>query len=323
MNTNSFAGKKVLITGGAGFLGCNLARELVSQDANVTVSTRQGKNTDNLHDIKNKIKIVEGDLANENFVEEQLKGIDYLFHFAWQNDLKRSMEQPKEDVKADMIGLLNILETARKYPNLKILFASTSTIIGMPSKLPCNETERDNPLSVYEINKLTAEHYLKVYYKSYGVKSTVIRLSNVFGEYQRIDNPGRGVLNFMIGKAFRGEKLTIYGKGDFIRDYTYMKNYIDAFMMAMHSPNTNGEMYILGSGKGLMFTEIVEKIQTAFKEMYNKNVESVFIPFPEGENEVNKRNFIADCTKLNKATGWVPKISFDEGLKRTIEFYNK
>ena len=323
MSSNSFAGKKVLITGGAGFLGCNLARELVSQNADVTVSTRSGKNTDNLHDIGSKIKIVEGDLANENFVEEQLNGIEYLFHFAWQNDLKRSMAQPKEDIKADMIGLLNILETAKNFPNLKILFASTSTIIGMPSKLPCDEMERDNPLSVYEINKLAAEHYLKVYYKSYGVKSTVIRLSNVFGEYQRIDNPGRGVLNFMIGKAFRGEKLTIYGKGDFIRDYTYMKNYMDAFMMAMLSPNTNGEMYILGSGKGLMFTEIVEKIQAAFKEMYNKNVESVFIHFPKGENEVNKRNFIADCTKLTKATGWVPKISFDEGLKRTIEFYNK
>lgn len=166
-----------------------------------------------------------------------------------------------------------------------------------------------------------AEKYLNIYYKIYGIKTCSLRLSNIFGEFQRIDNPNRGVLNFMMGRALRGEKLTVYGEGNFVRDYCYVQNYIDAFILAALSERTNGNFYVLGSGEGMTFNEIVEKIKKIVELLTEKKVEITHIPHPQGENEINTRDFIADYSKFKKDTGWFPKISFEEGLKRTVEFY--
>lgn len=314
-------GKKILITGGAGFVGCNLIRRLLELNAKVTVFIREGKNLENLQDILDKIEVIYGDLRNVSDVENNFKDKDFIFHLAWQTDLKKSMANPIEDVENDIIGLLNILETCKKNnPTAKIVFASATTVVGLPKKIPSNEDERENPLSVYEANKLLAEKYLQLYFKSYGLKTCTLRFSNVFGEYQRIDNPNRGILNFMIGKALGGEKLTVYGDGSFIRDYCYIQNYIDALILAAISENTNGKTYVLGSGEGRTFNEVVEKIKIIVESLTNKKVEITNVPDPN-EHEINKRNFIANHSKLSEDTGWKPEISFDEGLRKTIEFY--
>lgn len=127
----------------------------------------------------------------------------------------------------------------------------------------------------------------------------------------------------MIGRALRGEPLTVHGEGDFIRDYCYVQNYVDAFIVTALSENTNGQVYILGTGEGRTFNEVVEKIKKITEPLIDKPVTITHIPFPEGEHKINKRDFIADYSKLREATGWIPKISFEEGLKRTIEFYIK
>ncbi|MEK6898339.1 MAG: GDP-mannose 4,6-dehydratase [Nanoarchaeota archaeon] len=316
------AGKNILITGGAGFLGANLAKRLVELGANITIFTRIGKNRENFKGIGSRIKFIEGGLTNESDVSETIKGKDYIFHFAWQTDLKKSMQNPREDLMTDVLGILNLLETCKKEnPNVKIIFASTTTVIGTPSKLPVNENHPENPLSIYDTNKLIAEKYFKIYYKNFKLKFCVLRLSNVFGELQRIDNPNRGVLNFMIGRALRGEPLTVHGTGDFIRDYCYVQNYVDAFILAAISDKTNGEVCILGSGEGRTMNEVVEKIKKIVEAMTGRGVVIEHIPFPESESEINKRNFIADFSKFKEITGWYPKISFDEGLEKTIGFY--
>src|SRR3989344_5831734 len=319
---SSIKGKNVLITGGAGFLGANLAKRILELGANVTVFTRAEKSRENLKGFEDKLGFIDGNLTNESDVSKAIKSKDYLFHLAWQTDLKKSMAQPIEDVKNDLAGILNILETCRKEnPNIKIVFASAVTVIGLPKKIPSDENEQEHPLSIYEANKLVAEKYLQVYYKIHGIKACVLRLSNVFGELQRIDNPNRGVLNFMIGRALRGEELTVYGTWSFIRDYCYVQNYIDAFILAAISEKTNGQVYVLGSGQGKTFNEVVEKIKGIVEEKTGKDVAITHIPFPEEENEINKRNFVADFSKFKEATGWFPKVSFDEGLRRTIDFY--
>src|SRR3989338_10485212 len=200
-NMPSFTGKRVLITGGCGFLGSNLARRLINDGAKVSLFVRPGKNKDNILDIVDKVEIIEGSLLNEKDYANMLKEKDFLFHFAWQTDLKASMQHPQEDVSSDIISLLNILEFCRKEnPSIKIIFPSTTTVIGIPENIPSDESATERPLSIYEVNKLTAEKYLQMYSTVYGLKTVTLRLSNVFGEYQRIDNPGRGVLNFMIGR---------------------------------------------------------------------------------------------------------------------------
>ncbi len=318
---SGMAGKNALITGGAGFLGSNLAKKLVELNANVTLFLSTGKDKKNVADIENKIKIIEGNLTNDADVSDAVKNKDYIFHFAWQTDLKKSMQNPKGDLMADVLGTISLLEICKKEnPRVKIIFASTTTVAGLPLKIPTNENHPENPLSIYDANKLLAEKYLQIYFKN-GLKFCILRLSNVFGEGQRIDTPNRGVLNFMIGRALRGEKLTVHGKGDFIRDYCYVQNYIDAFILAALSEKTNGEIYVLGSGEGRTMNEVVEKIKKITEDLTGKGVVIEHISFPEGENEINKRNFVADFSKFKNDAGWFPRISFDEGLNRTIEFY--
>jgi len=315
-------GKKVLITGGAGFIGSNLSKRLISLGAEVSIFVLPDENLGRVEEIKDNIKIIKGNLKDEKDVCEAVKEKDFLFHLAWQTDLKKSMANPEDDLKNDVGGLINILEFCKKYnPGIKIIFASTVTVIGLTDKIPVNEDFRENPLSVYETNKLTAEKYLLMYDKIHGLKTCILRLSNVFGEGQRIDNPNRGVLNFMVGRALRGEELSVYGTGNFIRDYNYIQNYIDAFILAALSDKTNGKVYVLGSGEGKTFNEVVEKIKEIVENSTDKKVTITHVPFPGEENEINKRNFIADFSRFKSDTGWIPRVGFDEGLRRTIEFY--
>ena len=319
----SLKDKKVLITGGCGFIGSNLTRRLVNDGAKVTLFVRSGKNKELIKDVESKIEIVEGDVLDLNCIKKAIKDKDFLYHLAWQTDLKKSMLQPGEDLKNDCLGLINILEACKtENPSIKIIFTSTTTVIGITDKIPANESNETNPLSIYEANKLLAEKYLYVYSKIHKLKTTVLRLSNVFGEGQKIDNPNRGVLNFMIGKALRNEPLTVYGTGNFIRDYCYVQNYVDAFILATKD-ETNGNVYVLGSGEGLTFNDVVKKVKEITEKLTGKKVEITHIAWPEEDNPINKRNFIADYGKFNKATGWKPRVSFEEGLKRTIKYYTK
>ncbi|MBI5803153.1 GDP-mannose 4,6-dehydratase [Candidatus Pacearchaeota archaeon] len=314
-------GSKVLVTGGAGFVGCNLVRKMLKLGAKITIFVKKGKDMENIRDLLNEIEVIYGDLTNISDVDKIITDKDYIFHLAWQTDLKKSMENPVADVQSDIVGILNLLEACKKKnPPVKIIFASATTVIGLPKKIPSNEDEKENPLSIYEANKLLAEKYLQMYFVNYQLKSSVLRFSNIFGEYQKIDNPNRGVLNFMIGRSLRGEKLTVYGDGNFIRDYCYIQNYVDALIIAAISDNTDGKTYVLGSGEGRTFNEVVEKIKSIVESLTDKKVEITHVHDPN-EHEINKRDFIADYSRFKEDTGWIPKISFDEGLRRTIGFY--
>lgn len=318
----SVTGKKIGITGGAGFIGSNLARRLVEGGAIVTIFERPEKDFHLIQDIIDKIIIKKGDITKSNDIEDFVYEQEYLFHLAWQTDLKKSMVNPKEDISTDIIGLIVLLESCKKVnPAIKIIFSSTVTVIGLNNKINPDESVREAPLSIYEANKLCGEKYLKIYSQNYHLNTVILRLANVFGEGQRIDNPSRGIINFMIGKALRGEELTIYGKGEFIRDYNYVQNYIDTFLMALTLKEWDGEVYILGSGRGLSFNDAMSKLKSIVEDSYGKEVKVTHIPFPDEENPINKRNFISNFNKFKKATGWFPVISFEDGLKKTIIYY--
>jgi len=318
-------GKKILITGGAGFLGSSLAEKLVKLGTEVEIFIKPETDISRLENIKEKIKITVGDLTKKEEIINSIKEKDYLFHFAWQTDLKKSNAEPQKDISQDLIGLINILEVCREHnPKIKIIFSSTVTIIGEEIKIPVDEFHDDKPISIYDINKFTGEKYLYNYYKNYGIKFCVLRLSNVFGEKQKIDSPSRGILNFMIGKAIRGEPLTVYGRGDFIRDYSYVEDYVNAFIFSAISKNTDGEMFVLGSEQGRTFNSVVETIKKIGEEITKKEITITHIEPPnqqKGEEKINNRNFIADSGKFKKATGWFAKTNFEDAIRKTFEYH--
>jgi len=322
LNKKFMRKKSAVISGGCGFLGSNLANRLVNNDYEVTLVITPRKNRQNIASIEKQVEVVEMEINQNSYFRDLIKDKDYFFHFAWQTDLIKSMQNPKRDIMRDLGGLVNLLETCRKQKSdLKVIFPSTVTVVGNVQKIPSNEGERANPLSIYDTNKLASEHYLKVYFETHGINFSCLRLSNVFGEMQRTDNPRRGIVNYMIGRALREEEITVYGDGKLIRDYSYVQNFIDAFILAAESKETNGETYVLGSGNGKTLNEVSSTISDLTKELIGIDVKVTHEPFPEGTHPINKRNFIADSRKFKTATGWKPKSGFEEGIRKTIDFY--
>jgi len=312
----SMGEKSAVITGGYGFLGSNLAKRLIEKEGmNVTLIVCSDEKRKNIRNLEDKVNIITMRI-NQKSSFEKLLDVDYFFHFAWQTDLEESMKNPLEDLRTDLGGLMHLLEEYKKVGGkAKIIFPSTVTIQGTE--------ETKGPLSIYDANKLAAENYLKVYGHNYGLKFTCLRLSNVFGERQKIDNPRRGILNFMIGEALRGNAIQVYGDGTALRDYSYVDNFIDAFVLAAESENTNGRTYVLGSGRGRTFNEVTKTIQAEIKEFSGKDTEVIYRPYPSRINEINKRNFVANPGEFMRDTNWKPSISFEEGIRRTINFYNE
>ena len=322
LNFPSFNNKNILITGGLGFLGSNLAHRCLEYGGKVTLFSRSQKHFINICNIKDSVEIVTGDVRDSEKIEEVTKKKDYIFHFASQISHIVSMENPKLDVDVNCNGTLNILESCKRYnPSANIVFAGTVTQAGAINNLPASEMERDFPLSIYEANKLVCEKYLYIYHKVYGLKTVSLRFANIFGERQDINNPRRGVLNHMIKRAMVGEPITVYGDGKFIRDYNYIQNIVDATLSAVNTDRTNGDYYIVGSGVGKTFKEMVEAVNSAVEKNTGKSTKIVFTPFPQDEKRIDSGDFIADYTKFNKTTGWFPRISFEEGLEKTVLFY--
>lgn len=315
-------GQNVLITGGLGFIGSNLAHRLVDLGANTTIHTHTLDKLRNVREIKEKLHIVKGDVRDFNSVKECVKGQDYVFHLAAQTSNLVSMENPFLDVDVNCKGTLNVLEACRKFnKDAKVVFSGTTGQAGRVKTIPVDESLQDNPTSIYDANKLVAEKYCSIYYHSYGIPTTTLRFATLFGERQQVKTGRVGVVNFFIKKAMLGETITIFGKGDWLRDYVYIGNVVEALTISAQSSKTNGEFYVVGTGRGTKFVDMVKQLVKTVKEVTGKEAKYVFVPFPEDWKRVDVGDFIADYSKLSKATGWYPRISFEEGLRRTVLFY--
>nr|MDO8083025.1 GDP-mannose 4,6-dehydratase [Candidatus Freyarchaeota archaeon] len=316
----NMTGENVLITGGLGFLGSNLAHKLIDLGANVTVYTRTLDKIKNVKEIRDKLKIVLGDILDLEKVKECVKNQDYIFHFAGQISHFKSMSDPHLDIDVNCKGTINVLESCRIFNDTaKILFSGTRGEVGKPISNPVDETHREDPVDIYAVNKLAAEKYCLVYYKVYGIPVSSIRITNVFGPRQQMKHGEWGVLNFFIGKAMLEEPIVIYGKGEQLRDYNYVENVVDAFLLAAQSDKANGEVFMLGTNRGISLVDIVKLvIKIVGKGSYEH------APFPK---EINKKldigDFVVNYSKINRLLDWYPKISLEEGLERTVEFYRE
>lgn len=319
-----YKNKQILITGGLGFIGSNLTHRLVKYEADCIVFTKTKNKLRNVKDILSKIKIIEGNVTDYEKLNSLIKDVDFVFHLAAQTSNITSMENPFMDLEVNIKGTLNILEICKKVnPKVPIVSVGTVTQIGKPLYLPVDEKHPSFPLTIYDANKLTCEKYFSVYHKAFGLNTVFLRLATIFGEKQEINSPRTGILNSFIGKAMKKEKIKVFGEGKFLRDYVYIENVVDALLTAAITPKAYGDFFQIVTNRGIFFIDMVKAVIATVKEITKKEAEYENVPWPKEWKIVDVGDFVGSYEKFKEATGWYPRISFEEGLKHTVEFYSR
>ncbi len=325
MNSNSqfFLNKNILISGGLGFIGSNLAIKLVEFQANVTIIDslipEYGGNLWNIEPIKNKVKINISDVRDEHSMKHLIRGQDYFFNLAGQTSHLDSMKNPFEDLEINVKAQLSILEACRKYnPTVKIIFASTRQLYGNPQYLPVNEAHPLVPVDVNGINKLAGEMYHILYDKVYNIKSVVLRLTNTYGPRMRIKDARQTFLGIWIRNLLENKPIIIFGDGSQLRDYNYIDDVVDALLLVANSDQWDGSIFNLGNDNPI-------SLKTTAEIMIKQNLAgtSVFNPFPEDLKKIDIGDFYSDFGKIKEMLGWQPNVTFSEGLKETLEYFRK
>lgn len=313
--------KHLLVTGGSGFLATNLVEALMDTRCHIRRLSRQSSH---LRPVSGSVFVEDliGDITEEKIWQHALEGIDIVFHFASQTSVYSANEAPASDLALNVLPMLHMLETCRR-KNLHpiVLFAGTVTEAGITTSLPVDETCPDNPVTVYDLHKLMAENYLKYYVNQGAVQGTVLRLANVYGPGPRSSGADRGILNSMIGKALKGETLTIYGEGNYLRDYIYVTDVVDAFLEAASGiDGLSGHHYVIGSGNGHTVAEAVNMIAKRVEEKCGRAVPVKYVDPPEALLPIEERNFVADTKNFSSATDWTARTSLAEGIDLTIDY---
>jgi len=318
---NYFKDKNILITGGLGFLGSNLAHKLNEYNANVTVvdnlNPLYGGNKFNVEDIWNNIKVIINDIRNTDILVPIVESADIIYHLAAQVSYIDSLSIPYEDLDLNAKTTLNILECCRNYNcKARILFPSSRMIYGKVDQKLVTEYYPANPLSLYGIHKLASEKYLMMYYNNFGIPSTILRLTNPYGPRQQIKHNKYSLVGWFIRQAIEGKTIQIFGEGTQLRDYIYVDDIVNVMLKCAEADDAIGEVINVGSGESIRFCDMVRTVIECVK---NGNIE--FIPWPDNYEKVETGDIALDISKLKKITSWKPAISLEEGVKRTFDYY--
>lgn len=306
---------KVLITGGAGFVGSHLADKFLKNNNDVTIITK--KNTKNIDKIIDDVTCKKLDVENfirlENFI--MMNKPELIIHLAGNTSHSQSFKHPFNDLNSNTKSTLNILEIIRKHiPQCKFVLGSTFVVVGKPQKLPVTEITTCNPTSLYGVNRLSSEYYTKIYHQIYGLNTKIFRITNSFGPREQII-PTKNAINYLIYKAFKGEDVTLYNSGKIFRDLIYISDVVLGIIQIIKK-GKSGELYWISSGKKTWFYQlggILEKLtRTQIK----------YVKTPTYTKKVDVGNFVANNSKIVKL-GWKPKISIEEGIKQTLEYFRE
>jgi UDP-glucose 4-epimerase len=310
--------KRVLVTGGAGFIGSNMADELIRLGYKVTIFDNLA--TGLKENINPAAKFVRGDVKNPKDLEKVFRDkIDVIFHIAGCASTIKSFDDPAKDLLTNVLGTVNIVNAAVKHKVPRILYASSMTSYGVPEKLPVKETQATRPIAYYGITKYAGERYvlstgLRTDMKE-RIEATAFRMFNVYGRRQSLTNPYQGVVSIFIGNVLRGEQVTIFGDGEQSRDYVHIKDVANAWIGAIGNKKSFGEVFNIGSGMRISVNGLVDTILKSF----GKNRKSLKIVYRD-TRPGDQRHMQADIGKAKKLLNWKPKIHFEDGMADTIEW---
>lgn len=316
----AFAGRRVLITGGLGFIGSNLARRLVELGADVllvdSLVPEYGGNLENIAGIEGKVRVNVSDVRDDHSMAYLVQGQDYLFNLAGQTSHMDSMADPYTDLEINCRAQLSILEACRKHnPQIKIVFASTRQIYGKPDSLPVSETHLLRPVDVNGINKMAGEWYHILYNNVYGLQACALRLTNTYGPRMRIKDARQTFLGVWVRSVVQNQPFEVWG-GAQLRDFTYVGDAVEAFLLAATRPEAAGQVYNLGGPTVLTLTQMADLvIEAAGGGTYTVR------EFPADRKRIDIGDYYADDTQIRRTLGWEPKIAEREGLELTLAFY--
>ena len=315
--------KKVLITGGLGFIGSNLARVLVGKGARVTVVDslipQYGGNIHNINDIRKNIDINICDIRDPHAIKYLVQEKDFLFNLAGQTSHMDSMKDPQTDLDINATAQLSILESCRlNNPDIKIVFASTRQLYGKPDYLPVDEKHPIRPVDVNGINKLAGEWYHLLYNNVYGIKACALRLTNTYGPGMRVKDARQTFLGIWIRLLLEGKPIQVFGDGKQLRDFNYVDDCVNALLLAGANDIANGKVYNLGSKEVVALKTLAELLTNLD---YGGSFE--LIPFPTERKAIDIGDYYSDFSLISDDLGWMPKIALEEGLRRTVNFYSK
>jgi UDP-glucose 4-epimerase len=320
-NPDSFKNKKVLITGGLGFIGSNLAIKLAAMGAEVTLLDAMieglGGNPFNIESIKDKVSINFSDIRNKSSMNYIVRNKDYIFHLAGQNDHVLSLTNPFPDIDINVKGSLVLLEACKRYNrNAKLIYTGTRGEYGSAVRLPVNEDSPINPKGVYELTSLTAQKLFKIYNDNFGIRSFTLRLTNIYGKRAQMKHSRFGVANWFIRQALDNETIKVFGDGSILRDFLYADDAVDAILMCALCENAYGEVFNVGRDKPYNFLELAKTIIDIAD-----NGSWKLTPFSPERAAQEPGNYYSDISKIKKIIGWEPKTELKEGLKETISYY--
>ena len=318
-----YRGRRVMITGGLGFIGSNLARQLVGAGADVLIVDAlipdYGGNLFNIAGIEDDVRINVADVRDETSMNFLVQDREIIFNLAGQVSHIDSMRDPYTDLEINCRAQLTILEACRKYnPGVRVVYAGTRQVYGRPERLPVDERHLVRPVDINGVNKAAGEYYHLLYNNVFGVRASSLRLTNVYGPRQLIKHNRQGFIGWFIRLAIEGAEIQVFGDGSQMRDFVYVDDAADAFMRAGASAACDGGVFNVGGAEPISHRELVSQlVETAGSGTVR------FVEWPPEKKRIDIGNFYSDWSKFEAAVGWRPRTELREGLRRTIAFYRE
>jgi UDP-glucose 4-epimerase len=318
-----YRGKKVLVTGGLGFIGSNIAVHLVRVGASVTVldnlDPTGGANSFNLEPVKNDVEIIKGDTCDFDLMCRLVRGCTHIFNLAGHVSHIESMQDPLSDLRMNAIGPLTVLEACKKENrDARVVYSGTRQSYGKSDVLPVVENLVLKPVDVNGVNKMAGEWYHMVYHKAHGIPTVSLRLVNTFGPRQLMKHARQGFMGWFIRQAIDGDEIQVFGDGQQFRGFNYIDDVVEALLTAGTNRNVVGDYFNLGGMQPVTLEALVQKLLCVTGTGSYR-----IVPFPDERKSIDVGSAFSSFMKYHFATGWTPSTSLEEGLMKTVDYYRE